>query len=230
MANVQAMPHPEQRQEPETVEAMFSNALREKKQAMAAIQSDLAELHEMEVKAGQETENSAEAITAFARRPVMQASEAIAGGLADKAEINETLIKAFGRGDPSPKTGKPSKSPSKRGMYYRKRIVTLSEAMGIADRSIEPEAFPRWAQGKEVEDIAEIIEALREGENEPFTAYSKLTEKERQPKAPLAFDVKALAKLAGDIANGAERINESDDLKKVYGKIAANIAELIATA
>jgi hypothetical protein len=116
------------------------------------------------------------AVEETANAPVILAAQAVAGGLIGKDELSEALCEAFGRGQDT-KSGKASKTPIGYGLTFRKRAVCLSEAIGIKEGEIKPDAFPKWAQDKDSETIGEIVESVLSGEMGAFVGYNELTKK-----------------------------------------------------
>lgn len=209
-AKVKAMPHPEAAPDLAT---QIADTISAKRALTGQLADDFAKVVAIEADA----QGAAEDVENFAQGPVMLSAQALAAGLLSKGEVNEVLIGAFGRGEPG-KTGKPSKSPSKRGMYYRKRMVTLSEGLMIEAGAISQEDFPRWASDKTPDDISSIMVELASGDVQPFTAYGKLTAKERVTN-PLHFDIPKLTKLVEGATANAEAIGERPELVKVYQKL-----------
>ena len=168
------------------------------------------------------------AVEETANGPIILASQAIVSGLLGKDALSDKLCKAFGA-KPT-KEGKPGKTPEGYGLTIRKRAVTLSQAMQIANGEVKEDDFPKWAQGKDSGFIAETVEALLKGEKASSTAYRDLTEKERAPSVPLAFDPDKLAKLAETVASdeGKARIVQSPALMAAYTALALAIAGLDA--
>lgn len=159
------------------------------------------------------------AIEETANQPILVSSQALASGLISKDEFSLMLCDEFGA-KPT-KEGKPGKTPLGYGLSVRKRSVCLSEAIGIANGEIAEEAFPKWAQGKDKEAIAEVVESLMQGTATANTAYSKLTSKEQGVTVKLPFDAAKLTKIAEALADKASlaTILESPALVAVYEAI-----------
>jgi hypothetical protein len=168
--------------------------------------------------------DAAQAVEETANAPIAMAAQAIAAGLIGKDEVSEMLCKAFGA-KPT-KEGKPGKTPEGYGLTVRKRVVTISDAIRIANGEVTEVDFPKWAQGKDVSFIAETVESLLSGDKASGTVYRDLTEKERAPQPPLAFNPEKLAKLAEELAKpeSVERVKQSPALMAAYEAIALAIA------
>ena len=140
------------------------------------------------------------AVDETANAPMVTAAQAVAEGDISKAELSEMLCEAFGRGQDT-KDGKPSKTPAGYGLSFRKRAVCLSEAMVIAyGEVVSSEDLPKWAQGKEYDDIKSLVTELLAGEKTASVTYKELTEREKTVTVDLQFNPERLAKLAAEMA------------------------------
>lgn len=170
------------------------------------------------------------AVEETAQGPVIMAAQAIASGLLGKDDVSELLCEAFGRAEKSAtaKSDKPSKTPAGYGLTIRKRAVCFSEAIAIKEGEIKPEAFPKWAQNKEAETIGDIVEAVLKGEKSASVGYRDLTEKERAPVPPLAFNPEKLAKLAEELAKPetGHKVQQSAALMAAYAALKLAIETL----
>lgn len=166
------------------------------------------------------SEDAAEAIEETANAPLVWAAQGIASGLLQKDEFSQMLCDEFGA-KPT-KEGKPGKTPEGYGLTVRKRAVCLSEAIRIRDGEVKPDAFPKWAQGKDEGHISDVVDSLLSGDMAASVAYRNLTEKEKGVTVPLPFDAAKLTKIAEALADSVARgkIAESPALVAAYEAIA----------
>lgn len=217
MSKVAAMP------KPETVEAQkvdpfagLSERLTQKRQVMDMAKARLADAVAMEGDASlvgaKLSETQGEAINVIAKGMI--------AGLIDKAQATALYGDAYGY---APKSdGTPGKTPNKTGNTLRKRSVLLAEATAIANGEVKETDFPRWAQGKTVEEIAPIVSQWMEGNLSPWQAYKDCTEREKAPAVDLPFNEKRLLEIVEALNNpeSRERINGNPALVTAYTAIA----------
>jgi hypothetical protein len=168
------------------------------------------------------------AVETIANAPLIEAAKAIATGKIQQDEFSAMLCNSFGA--KMTKDGKAGKTPEGYGLTIRKRAVCLSQAIGIKEGEIKPDAFPKWAQDKDSETIGDIVEAVLSGDMGAFVGYNELTKKAKVEQPPLAFNPEKLTKLATDIADAVakEKIGQSPALMAAYEALALAILGLKA--
>jgi hypothetical protein len=118
------------------------------------------------------------------------------------------------------KDGTPGKTPAGTGETLRKRSVLLAEAANIAAGAVGE--LPKWAEGKDVEDIAETVIAWDAGELSCWQAYKDLSAKEKRAPTPLHFDEKKLLSIISALRDDVTRQSIKDSsLAAVYDELVA---------
>jgi len=175
---------------PVSLSAILNDSVARKRAAFATAKETLQEAIALEgneqAASNAVSETQAKAINILARGVILKDFS--------KDEVSAILGDAYGY---KPKSdGTPGKTPEGNGAVIRKRVVTLSEAFGIANGMIAESDFPKWAQGKSVEAIAPIVTQWEAGNLSPWQAYKDCMEKEKPVAVAIHANEKRLLEIA----------------------------------